>query len=256
MKNRCIVTPFFLDHEVPKLSALLRPGWRENKVQLPESSQQIRMSTIHRPLCEFASNAINDGYRPVSIAGDCCTAIGILAGIQRAGINPLLLWFDAHGDFNTWETTPSGFLGGMPLAMIVGRGEQTMPDAVGLEPLPEKQVILTDGRDLDPGERDLVTQSDLFHVTRVKDIIGHPFVNRELYVHFDTDIINPAEAPAMNYRAEGGPAAAELSEVFAWLAGTGNVIAASLSSWNPDYDSDGASREVCMKLFSTLVGKE
>lgn len=72
------------------------------------------------------------------------TVVQLLAywpGLQRAGIDPNLIWFDAHGDFNTWETTSSGFPGGMPLAMIVGKGEQTMPEAVGLRDLPEGQVI-------------------------------------------------------------------------------------------------------------------
>jgi arginase len=72
----------------------------------------------------------------VSIAGDCVATMGVLAGLHDAGITPTLIWFDAHGDFNTWETTPSGFLGGMPLAMIVGRGEQTMPHGWAGDPLP------------------------------------------------------------------------------------------------------------------------
>ena len=62
------------------------------------------------------------------------------------------MWLVSHGDFNTWETTPSGFLGGMPLAMLTGRGDQRMLEAVGLDPLADNQVWLSDARDLDPGD--------------------------------------------------------------------------------------------------------
>src|SRR5512136_997268 len=98
------------------------------------------MSVLHQPLAEFTAQTVLHGDRPVSLAGDCCTPLGVLAGLQQAGLVPVLLWLDAHGDFNTWETTPSGFLGGMPLAMLVGRGDQTMAQAVGLRPLPESRV--------------------------------------------------------------------------------------------------------------------
>ena len=83
------------------------------------------MSILHKEIAKHVSAALTGGSLPVSIAGDCCTAIGVMAGLQKARIQPLFIWFDAHGDFNTWETTPSGFLGGMPLAMIAGMGEQS-----------------------------------------------------------------------------------------------------------------------------------
>jgi arginase len=83
----------------------------------------------------------------VSIAGDCCTSLGVAAGLLAAGIDPTLIWFDAHGDFNTWETTPSGFLGGMPLAMLAGRGEQTIVHGVGLKNLEESNIYLADARE-------------------------------------------------------------------------------------------------------------
>ncbi len=59
-------------------------------------------------------------------AGDCVASLGVAAGLQRAGIEPSVAWLDAHGDFNTWETTPSGFMGGMPLAVLAGLGDQSI----------------------------------------------------------------------------------------------------------------------------------
>ncbi len=253
MNNRFILSPFFLDETLPGLESLTKSDWFINKPTLPSGDKQTRMSAIHQPLSDFVSEIIALGERPVSIAGDCCTAIGVFSGLQRAGHNPTLIWFDAHGDFNTWETSPGGFLGGMPLAMLVGRGEQTMVDAMGLKQIPEAKVILTDARDLDQGERELVKESSVLHVREVKDLIEHSLPSGPLYIHLDTDIINPDDAPAMNYPAFGGPSALALKDVFRHLAKTGQVSAVSVSSWNPELDKDGNTKKVCMALLETLI---
>ena len=253
MQNSFILTPFFLDEPLPELESLIKSDWRVNKPALPDGDEQHRISSLHHPLADFVVETITNGKRPVSIAGDCCTAIGVLAGLQRAGIDPLLIWFDAHGDFNTWETTPSSFLGGMPLAMLVGRGEQRMVNAVGLHAFPESQVILTDARDLDPGEQDLLRGSNILHLPDTRSLIGHPLPGIPLYIHLDTDVINPDDAPAMNYLAPGGPFANELQEVLGFLAQTGRIVAVSVSTWNPSLDQDGRSERVSMELLRTLI---
>ncbi len=238
---------------MPGLESLLEPGWVMNKPVLPERDTLRRMSALHQPIAEFVSSSLAGGDRPVSIAGDCPTAIAVLAGLQHAGREPVLVWLDAHGDFNIWETTPSGFLGGMPLAMLVGRGEQTLVNAVGLHPLPENQVILVGGRDLDPGERTALAGSKLHHLTDVASLLAHPLLARPLYIHLDTDILDPQQAPAMNYPAPGGPSVAKMQALFRSLAGTGRIMAVSLSSWNPELDGASRSREVCMALLRTLI---
>ena len=93
-------------------------GARELAPELPHASPQVRMGVLYRGLARL----VEGEDAPVVISGDCMVAIGVLAGLQARGIDPTLLWFDAHGDFHTWETTASGFLGGMPLAMVSGRG--------------------------------------------------------------------------------------------------------------------------------------
>ena len=254
MKNQIILSPYFLDEPLPELESLARPHWQLNKISLPDGSKMEVMTAIHRLLADFAEQSIRSGNRPVGIAGDCCTAIGMLAGLQEAGLNPVLIWFDAHGDFNTRESTPSGFLGGMPLAMLTGRGDQTMLNALGLKPIPDDRVVLTDARDLDPGEKKLVGASGVTHLENVRDLINHPLPDGPLYVHVDTDVVDPNEAPAMNYVAAGGPSAADLDLVFEHLNLSGKLAAVSVSTWNPGLDTDGKSRKVCMHLLDTLIG--
>ncbi len=255
MKNRPILSPFFLDKHSSGLKSLLKPGWQINEPVLPEGEVQTRMSVVHQSLADLVTKAVLNQERPVSLAGDCCTAMAVLAGLQRTGINPLLIWFDAHGDFNTWETTPSGFLGGMPLAMLVGKGEQTMPNAIGLKPQPEDKVILTDARDLDPGERELIQKSALTHLTSLEALLNFQLPDDPIYVHFDTDVVRPEESPAQNYLAKGGPTAETVRVVFKRLAQAGKVVAASLSAWNPDLEQDQKSETVSLSLLQTLIGE-
>lgn len=254
MQNLMILTPFFLDEPLDGLESIAVSDWLINKPHLPAAEKQHRMSIIHRQLADFTAQSILNGSRPVSIAGDCCTSLGMLAGLQRVGRDPTLIWFDAHGDFNTWETTPSGFLGGMPLAMLVGREKQTMLSAQELRPLAEDRVILTDARDLDPAERQLIEGSDVIHLPDVKSLLDATLPDGPLYIHIDMDIINPAHAPAMNYLAAGGPSAEELQTVMARLRRTGKIVAVSVSTWNPKLDKDGQSRRVCMGILDALIG--
>ncbi len=253
MTNQYLLTPYFLDEPRLGLDDLVTSDWQENRPVLNPGEKQERMITLYKPLATFVADTLKQGNRPVSVAGDCCTSIGVLAGLQQAALAPTLIWFDAHGDFNTWETTPSGFLGGMPLAMAVGLGEQTMLDGLGLRPFPPANVILTDGRDLDPGERTLVETSGITHLPDMTALLDYPLPAGPLYIHFDTDIIDPAEVPAMNYPAPGGPSSETVRQVFRHLANTGNVAVVSLSSWNPDLDENGRSRIICMDLLNELL---
>jgi len=253
MINRMILTPFFLDQAVPALEQVAGEDWWRNMPELFPGEPQQRMVNLYQPLAELVKTAVQRGERPVSVAGDCCTTIGVLAGLQQAEMNPTLIWFDAHGDFNTWETTPSGFLGGMPLAMLVGLGELTMGQGVGLTSLPESQVILTDARDLDPGEKGNVERSAINHLPDVTMLLDSSLPAGPLYIHFDADVINNAEAPAMSYPTEGGPSVAALARVFDRLAETGQIAAVSLSAWNPELDQDGRSREAVMGLLDHLI---
>jgi len=253
MKNHFILTPFFLDQLLPGLESLAEPGWLLNKPVLPKGTPQSRMSLLHEVIASKVTEAVKAGKRPVSIAGDCCSTIGVVAGLQRAGINPFVIWFDAHGDFNTWETTPSGFLGGMALAMLAGLGEQTMPESVGLQSVSEEMIILTDGRNLDLQERDLIEGSKVEHITNVTELLEYPLPKLPLYIHVDADIINPIDAPAMSYLAPGGPRASELEHVFSFLSKTGQIAAVSACTWTPELDVDKQSEKVSMKLLQVLL---
>ena len=252
IENQYILTPYFLDQPLDGLKELYQSEWKLNQA-VPEGMTVIaRMAEIHAGLAALVREALEAGLRPVSIAGDCCAALGVMAGLLKSGINPQLIWFDAHGDFNTWETTPSGFLGGMPLAMLAGLGEQTILEMLAIEPLPQEQIILTDARDLDPGEKELVASAKIAHQKDPLGLLEMAADDRPLWVHFDTDVIDPTYVPAQNYPAAGGISPQELGKIFNYLSNTRSVAAVSLSSWAPDLPGGEESRAVCMQLLELL----
>jgi arginase len=253
MADQFIFTPFFLDQTLSGLDSLIQPDWIINRPQLSGNDTQKKMLQVYEPLAAAVETAVRAGKRPVSIAGDCCASLGMFAGLQRADVKPKLIWFDAHGDFNTWETSPSGFLGGMPLAWLVGRGEQTVPQGLGITSLPDTDVTLTDARDLDPLEAEAVESSGVNHLASVSDLTHAPLPWGPIWVHFDVDVIDRVEAPAVSYPAEGGPSKRILSDVFHTLAASRQVKAVSVSLWNPELDGDGKTRTVALALLHDLL---
>ena len=221
-----IAVPYFIGAAMPGL--VTPQPCLELSPPLPDGSPQQRMAVLYRHLADRV--AAEPG--PMVYAGDCLSAIGVLAGLQRPGIDPTLIWFDAHGDFHTWQTTSSGFLGGMPLAMIVGRGEQTIVEGAGLAPLDEQRVVLVGARDLDPGEDEAVAGSAMT-VLSVMDVIRRDPPPGALHVHVDLDVVDPREMPAHNYPAPGGPSLRDMQAALAHLGATGRVAAVSFSTWNP-----------------------
>src|SRR5680860_578153 len=236
-----IVVPFFMGDsmsgfDVPGPHVAIEP-------EVPHGSPQQRMAVLYRAL----ANEVATTKRPLVYAGDCLATIGVLAGLQRRGVSPTIIWFDAHGDFHTWETTPSRFLGGMPLAMLVGRGEQTIMIGAGATPIQEHDAIVVDGRDLDAGEP--VSESAVSHVDL--DRLGGAIpAEGPLYVHIDVDVVDPADMPAVNYPSPGGPSLDAVAASLESLASTGRVVAWSVSSWNPALE--GAT--IAVAATETLVG--
>jgi arginase len=254
MQNHFILTPFFLHEPAPELERLAGADWQINRVEAGGEDALSYIADVHRPLAEAVTRTVEQGERPVCIGGDCCTTIAVLAGLQRAGIVPILVWFDAHGDFNTPETTPSGFIGGMPLAMIVGRGEQPLVRASGLHPLSESDVVLADARDLDPLERIALEGSAVHHVKTMSELADRIPADRPVYVHLDVDVLNPVDAPAMLYQVAGGPSVSEFCATATDLAATRRIVAVSMTTWDLKGDQDRRTERASMAALGALIG--
>src|SRR5256714_5954536 len=121
------------------------------------------MFALHRAVAAEVRGAITKGAFPVVLSGNCGSAVGAVAG---AGAGTGIAWFDGHGDFNTPETTVSGFLDGMALAVATGRCFGPMARSVpGFIPVAERDAFLVGSRHVDPAEREALTNSQVGWVT-------------------------------------------------------------------------------------------
>jgi arginase len=147
-------------------------------------------------------DALSGGRLPVLLAGDCSVCLTTLAAAMRNRPEARVLWLDAHGDYNTPDTTGSGFLGGMCLAGACGEWDAGLE-----EPVPPDRVVLAGVRDLDPGERELLERSPATVIgasavetlVAVKNALG----SSPVYVHLDLDVLDPEHFPAQ-FPAPGG----------------------------------------------------
>ncbi|WP_254452090.1 arginase family protein [Duganella vulcania] len=236
------------------------PDFTETSLADPNEKLR-RMGRIYADLAQRVEQVADAGKVPVSIAGDCMSSLGMLGGLQRSGHAPeRILWLDAHGDFHTWATTQTQYLGGMPLAILVGRGDRrkhnrdaigAMLAAIGVTPYPEHRVILSDARDLDPGELEAVRSSGVV-VCPIDRIGEHLSPDERLYLHFDSDVMDAeSEIPALKYHVKSGPKYADIAALFRSLRGH-NIVAVSVSAWHEEKDHDNAAARACLALLHEL----
>ena len=171
-----------------------------------------------------------DGYFTVGLLGTCPSMPGLVAGLQHSGPTgtPLrigMLWLDAHPDFNTPETTRSGSLGGMPVAVATGRALQRMRLDAHLDPaMPDSMIVMGGVRLTDPLEQELLDASQIQQVT-VDDLrTASPAVfvqldrlsrsSDKLYIHIDMDVLDPREVDGHQNKVPNGPSSEELARLF------------------------------------------
>ena len=118
----------------------------------PPGTHGAHGTVLQSAVADAVAEDVASGACPVVLSGDCNTSAGVMAGLQRAGVDPAIVWFDAHGDVQTLETTTSGYLGGLALRLLIGYRPELIAARLGLRPVPEQRIVLAGARDLDPPE--------------------------------------------------------------------------------------------------------
>ena len=191
---------------------------------------------------------------PIVLSGDCVNCTGAVKGLSTHHNNINVMWYDAHGDFNTPETSPSGFLGGMPLAALVGRGNQYLLEALDLQPLPESNVFISDARDLDPAEGDNLRSSDVRFLEDVQQYLTVDLPDAPLYIHLDVDVVDAAQMPGLGYPANNGPSVDNVCATLKRLATDGNVAGLLLSLWSTEIsDNDEKALNTTLQMMRTRM---
>ena len=169
--------------------------------------------------------ALGDGGFPILLASDCTIAMATLPVLARREPETRVVWLDAHGDFNTPDTTASGFLGGMCLAAACGRWDGGF--GPGIDP---RRVVLSDARDLDAPEQEEIERAELVVVAPAA--VADAVRGERVFLHIDLDVLDPSEMP-FSFPARGGmplPALRELLADFAAAAEIAGVEIASIAS--------------------------
>ncbi|MBW7459219.1 arginase [Paenibacillus sepulcri] len=211
--------------------------------------------------------AINDSF-PLILGGDHSVAIGSLAGLTGHYNNLGVIWFDAHGDLNTEETTPSGNLHGMALAVAIGKSNFKLTDIPGAGSLIKKEnIVIVGARDLDPGERELIRSEGItvFSMHEI-DRMGIETVVKKaieiagngtdgIHLSFDMDCLDPQEAAGVGTPVPGGLNYREAHFALELLSESQRVTSMDIVEVNPLLDYDRRTARLAVELASSLLGK-
>ena len=213
---------------------------------------------VVRALAGTVGEVVASGDFPLVLSGVCSSCLGTVAGLGSPTALGVV-WFDAHGDFNTPETSPTGFFDGMPLAMLTGSGWEALRSGVeGLRPVDEANVVLVWARDLDAAEEERLVSSDVRLVRPGEPVEAalDALAARvpDVYVHVDLDVLDPSEGQANRYRAEGGPTAAEVVAAVGEVARRFTLRAAAITAYEPAYDPEGTVPGAATAIAKQLVG--
>src|SRR3954447_21490042 len=204
------------------------------------------LGTLGDAIASEVASGARAGKRVVALGSNCTTLPGILGGLQdvhgpTAKIG--LVWFDAHGDFNTPHTTLSGMLGGMPVAVSAGLCYPTWREASHLAaPLPTDRILMVDVRNLDPAEEQLIRATGV-QIARVAPGLAGDLPLDEavadlaarcdaLYLHIDSDILDASLTPNHGTKEPNGPDVAQTVDAIGTVMATGKVVALGLVSIN------------------------
>lgn len=222
-----------------------------------------------RRIAELVSDCVRRDAFPLVLGGDQSTSIGTLAGLSRSGSRRGVIWVDAHGDFNTPQTTPSGNVHGMALAAILGYGDPRLSRLGEVSPMAlEKNTVLVGGRSFDDREAKAIARSKVKVFTmREIDELGMKRVVEEaigvagagvdhIHLSFDVDSMDPHEAPGTGTPVKGGLTYREAHLAMEMLSDSNKVTSAEFVEVNPILDNSNHTAELAVELILSLFGKK
>lgn len=220
---------------------------------------------LYRLLAARIRESVAEATFPLVLAGNCGSTLGVLAGIDTADLG--LIWFDGHGDFNTPETTQSGFLDGMGLAMATGRCWRNLTAAIpGFQALPEARIVHIGGRDFDAEEHAALRHSKIAVVEaeqiRMEGVVASLLLALEglrqagvhrVHIHLDLDVLDPQHTPANELAPPEGLTVTQVAEAIALVGGHFQICAGTVSAYDPEFDPAAATLRAGLILIETIV---
>lgn len=211
---------------------------------------------------------MGQGNFPLVIGGDHSLAIGTIKASLEKHPNLGIIWFDAHGDINTDQTSPTGNIHGMPVATLMGLGAEELLEIGDRKVLLDsKNIVYIGSRDLDFGERDMLKEHGIkVYTMHEVDYYGVPRVMeealsylgercQEIHVSFDMDVLDPEVAPGTGTKVPGGMAYREAHLCLELLARTEKLVSVEFVEVNPVLDHENRTAKAAVALSGSLMGE-
>lgn len=242
-----------------------------NNTQLDTNLKNLKeVIEVCTQLSTKVSEVIGQGRFPLILGGDHSIAIGTLSGLAEHYDNLGVIWYDAHADLNTPETSPSGNIHGMPLAVSIGLGDERLVTIGGSAPkIKPENIIIIGARSVDPGERDLIREKgikvytmheiDRMGMTRIIEESIAYFKEREVdgvHLSLDLDGLDPLYTPGVGTPVPGGITYRESHLAMEMLEEEGIITSAEFVEVNPILDERNKTADVAVALMGSLFGEK
>lgn len=270
MKLQLLVVPYDSGHRGARMGAgperLIEAGIeaalssdghsvRTTRIDVPAGSWTSETGTAFELMRRIAAAiTTSEGSLPIILAGNCIMTIGALATYpaSRTGV----VWFDAHGDFNTPDTTTTGFLDGTALSTITGGSWRQLALTVpAFKPIAEESVCVVGARDLDPVEKRSLFASGVIAVGPA-ELTGLPAAMESIatrvdrvHVHIDLDVLDAGVARANSYAVGGGLSIEDLESSLATIGRVLPIAGITLSAYDPAADADGRAGKAAIRVL-------
>lgn len=219
---------------------------------------------VTRLLAQQVHSAVQDRHFPLILAGNCNSCVGTIAGLDanRLGV----IWFDAHGDFNTPETTTTGFLDGMGLAMTSGRCWKAILGTIpGFEPVADNCIIHVGSRDLDAEERQLLAGAKIPLIvddpTNATNLLASLNVAisamksrvESIYLHIDMDVLDTGHGQPNHLATPGGLSPQVVEAAIRAIRMQLTIAACTIASYDPEFDEGNSICNAGIRLVKAIV---
>jgi arginase len=245
-----------------------RPG-KDEEVSDGNLKYLKAVSEASNKLASAVNEVVESGSFPLVLGGDHSIAIGTLAGISKHYENLGVIWYDAHGDLNTGETSPSGNIHGMPLAVSLGIGHHALTNIADYSPkVKPENIVIIGARSLDEGERELIREKGIKVYTMHEiDRLGMTKVMEEavaylkektdgVHLSLDLDGLDPSDAPGVGTPVLGGISYRESHLAMEILEESKIITSAEFVEVNPILDEKNKTATVAVALMGSLFGEK
>jgi arginase len=224
---------------------------------------------VAQELAKIVATSLQEGAFPLILGGDHSVSLGSVSGVASVHKNVGVLWIDAHGDFNTDQTTPSGNIHGMILAASAGIGDTRLTHVGEWSPkISPQNIVIVGARDIDEPEKELL-RTHAVHVLTMSDIdqLGISEVMRQalaiagqqndgIHLSLDMDALDPKEAPGVGTPVRGGLTYREAHLAMEIIADSGNLVSMDVVEVNPILDRENATALLAVELVLSALGKK